>query len=93
MKVDGSRSSSGIYVYTRPFHIESNVRRLQTLMEEEIMDEQSGFRANRGTIDSLFTTSTGLQKRKEQNLETWVLFVDLVKAFDTAPRDALFVVL
>jgi hypothetical protein len=29
------------------------VRRLQTLMEEEGMDEQSGFRANRGTIDSL----------------------------------------
>jgi hypothetical protein len=46
------------------------------------MDEQSNFRANRGTIDSLFTASIGLQKRKEQNLETWVLFVDLVKAFD-----------
>jgi hypothetical protein len=62
-------------------------------MEEEKMDEQSGFRANRGTIDCLFTTSTGLQKCEEHNLETWVLFVDLVKAFDTAPRDALFAVL
>jgi hypothetical protein len=53
-------------------------------MKEERMDEQSGFRANRGTIDSLFTTSIALQKRKEHNLETWILFVDLVKAFDTS---------
>jgi hypothetical protein len=51
-------------------------------MEEEGMDEESDFRANRGTIDSLFTTSKGLQKRKEYSLETWVLFVHLVKAFD-----------
>jgi hypothetical protein len=62
-------------------------------MEEEGLDEQSVFRANRGTIDSLFTTSISLQKRKEHNLQTWVLFVDLVKAFDTVPRDALFAVL
>jgi hypothetical protein len=30
------------------------VRRLQTVIEEEEMDEQSGLRASRGTIDSLF---------------------------------------
>jgi hypothetical protein len=46
------------------------VRRLQALMEEEGMDEHSGFRANRGTIDSLFTytTSIGLQIRSEHSL-------------------------
>jgi hypothetical protein len=49
------------------------VRRLQTVMEEEGMDAQSGFRTNRGTIDGLFTTSIGLPKRIEQNLETWSL--------------------
>ena len=62
------------------------VRRMQVVMEEEGMDEQAGFRALRGIIDGLFATSVGLQKRKEHNLETWVLFVDLVKAFDTVPR-------
>ena len=35
----------------------------------------------------------GLQKRKEHNTETWALFIDLVKAFDTVPREALFAVL
>jgi hypothetical protein len=53
------------------------------------MDEQSGFRPNRGTIYRLFTTSIGLQKRKEHNLETWLLFVDLLKAFDTVPLEVL----
>ena len=69
------------------------VRRMQIVMEEEGMDEQIGFRALRGTIDGLFATSVGLQKRKEHNMETWALFVDLVKAFDTVPREALFTVL
>ena len=35
----------------------------------------------------------GLQKRKEHNLETWALFIDLLKAFDSVPREALFAVL
>ena len=69
------------------------VRRMQIVMEEEGMDEQAGFRQFRGTIDGLFAASIGLQKRKEHNLETWALFVDLVKAFDTVPRDALFEIL
>jgi hypothetical protein len=56
------------------------------------MDEQSGYRANRGTIDGLFRTRKGLHKRKEQNLDSWISFVDLVKAFDSLPREALFAV-
>jgi hypothetical protein len=63
------------------------------VIEEEGADEHSGFMANRKTIDGLFTTSIGLQKRKEHNLETWVLFVDLVKAFDTLLQEALLEVL
>jgi hypothetical protein len=58
-----------------------NEKMLKTMNEEEGMHEQSGFRANRGTI--------GRQKRKEHNLETWVMFVDLVKAFDIVPREVL----
>jgi hypothetical protein len=54
---------------------------------------QVGFRWDRGTIDGLFTAFVGLSKRKEHGLETWALFIDLVKAFDTVPREALFAVL
>ena len=69
------------------------VRRMQIVMEEEGMEEQAGFRQLRGTIYGLYATSVGLQKRKEHNLETWALFIDLVKAFDSVPREALFAVL
>ena len=56
------------------------VRRLQIVMEEFGMDSQTGFRPDRGTADGLFTTFVGLHKRKEHGLETWALFIDLVKA-------------
>jgi len=52
-----------------------------------------GFRWDRGTIDGLFTTYLGLSKQKELGLETWALFIDLVKAFDSVPRDEVFAVL
>jgi hypothetical protein len=48
-------------------------------MEEEGMNEQSGFKAKRGTNDGLFTISIGLWKRKEHTWETCKLFIDLVK--------------
>jgi hypothetical protein len=58
-------------------------------MKEEGMDEQSGFKANRGTVDGLFATSQvyrNSKKRKEHNLGMWLMFVGLVTAFDTVLR-------
>ena len=34
-----------------------------------------------------------MKKRRERGQESWVLFVDLVKAFDSVPRDVLYTVL
>jgi hypothetical protein len=64
-------------------------RRLKNVMDEEGIDEHSGFRAYRGTIDGRFATSLGLNKLNVHNFETWVVFVDLVKAFRSIPRKAL----
>ena len=38
------------------------------------------------TATASFTLKQMLRKRREHGLETWVLFVDLVKAFDCVPR-------
>jgi hypothetical protein len=46
-----------------------------------------------GCKDALFLLRTVLQDRREHNLETHVLFVDLVKAFDTVNHDLLFCIL
>ena len=69
------------------------VARMQLVQEQEGLEDQNGFRGLRGTIDGLFNTCMALLKRKEHNLETWALFIDLVKAFDTVSREALFQVL
>ena len=55
------------------------------LMEEVAPEEQNGFRPRRSTVDGSFTVNMILRKRREHNMETWALFIDLVKAFDTVP--------
>ena len=69
------------------------VYRMQKVQEAEGLESQTGFRGNRGTIDGLFSVCVALQKRKEHNLATWALFIDLVKAFDSVSREALWAVL
>ena len=59
------------------------VSRMRAVMEHICMEAQAGFRSGRGTIDGLFNILLGLRKRQEHNKETWAVFIDLVKAFDT----------
>ena len=54
---------------------------------------QNGFRFGRGIIDAVFNSRLFLKKRKEHGMDTWVLFLDLVKAFDTISREMLWDVL
>ena len=54
---------------------------------------QNGFTPGRGTVDGSFCVRTLLKKRKEHGLETYAYFLDLVKAFDTVPRESLLRVL
>lgn len=67
--------------------------RLQRLLKEVGIEAQNGFTGGRGCADGSFCIRQALKKRREHGLESWVLFVDLVKAFDSVPRDVLFAVL
>jgi hypothetical protein len=67
--------------------------RLQLLLKEVGIEEQNGFMGGRGGSDGIFCIRQALKKRREHGKESWVLFVDLVKAFDSVPRDVLFTVL
>ena len=53
-------------------------------------ENQCGFRNGRGCSDGSFTVKALLSKRREHNRETWVLFLDLVRAFDMVPRELLW---
>ena len=52
-----------------------------------IPESQCGFRTDRGTIDMIFTTRQLQKKCQEQNVDLYMTFVDVTKAFDTVCHD------
>ena len=55
-----------------------------------IPENQCGFRKDRGTIEIIFTARQLQEKCQEQNVDLYITFVDLTKAFDTVSRDGLW---
>ena len=53
-------------------------------------ESQCGFRKNRGTIDMIFTARQLQEKCQKQNVDLYMTFVDLIKAFDTDCREGLW---
>ena len=54
-----------------------------------IPESQSGFRKDSGTIHMIFTARQLQEKCQMQNVDLYMTFVDLNKAFDTVSRDGL----
>ena len=52
-----------------------------------IPERQCGFRKDSGTIDMIFTERQLQEKCQEQNVDLYMTFVDLTKAFDAISRD------
>ena len=69
------------------------LNRLQPIAESLDQEQQCGFRPGRGCSDAIFNVRTAIKKRREHSLETWILFLDLVKAFDRVPRELLWALL
>ena len=67
--------------------------RMTSHMQVIGLEAQCGFMPGKSTVDAIFTMRVSLQKRFRFQKDTWVLFVDFVKAFDTVPREMLFRVL
>lgn len=63
-------------------------------ISEKILPEtQFGFRPNRGTYEANSSLRQLQEKSREQGCHMYLSFVDLEKAFDSVPREALCVVL
>ena len=67
--------------------------RLQVLAERVYPESQCGFRAERSTIDMVFSLRQLQEKCREQRKALYIAFIDLTKAFDLVSRDGLFKIL
>ena len=81
----------GIMLIESPVKIITSIiaSRISVILETEGLEEQNGFMRERGCCDGIFSVKFALQKRHEHGLGTWAAFIDLVKAFDSVPRDGL----
>jgi len=52
--------------------------RLNEHLEDEMEDEQCGFRKRRSCTDAILTVQQIIEKRKEHNLPLFILFIDSI---------------
>lgn len=85
----------GIYLMDTVCKLVSKVMetRLQSILKMYGMEAQNGFMGGRGCSDGIFLLYQALLKRREHQQDSWVLLVDLVKAFPSVPREGLWAVL
>ena len=63
------------------------LKRLKVLAEQVYPESQCGFRANRSTVDMIFSLRQLQEKCRKQRQPLFVAFIDLTKAFDLVSRD------
>ena len=68
-------------------------KRLRSCVEESLVKGKHGFRPGRGTSDLIFAMKMILEKSWEWNKETYIMFIDLEKAFDSVRRSSLWTIL
>jgi hypothetical protein len=78
-----------------PAKIQSSIISSRLIKHLEVVgvETQYGCVLGKGCADALFAIKSALQMRKQHGLNTWAVFVDLVKAFDTADHELLFMIL
>ena len=68
-------------------------RRCREVVENQLEDEQCGFRPGRSITDQIFTLRQIFEKSWEYAKDVYACFVDLEKAYDRVPRDKLWKVM
>lgn len=69
------------------------IKRIETTVESTLTDDQYGFRRGRGTRDAMLALRILPEKRLKYDLNTYIAFVDLEKAFDRVEWKRLFNIL
>jgi hypothetical protein len=82
----------GITLFPTAYKLFANIikNRLNEHLEDEMVEEQCGFRKGRSCTDAIFTVQQIIEKRKEHNLPLVLLFIDYEKAYDNVNRHKLW---
>uniref|UniRef100_A0A8C6L319 Reverse transcriptase domain-containing protein n=1 Tax=Nothobranchius furzeri TaxID=105023 RepID=A0A8C6L319_NOTFU len=82
----------GITLLSLPGKVYSKVleRRVRSIVESQIEEEQCGFRPGRGTVDQLYTLARVMEGAWEFAQPIHMCFVGLEKAYDHVPRGTLW---
>ena len=65
----------------------------EKILQPEGLEKQNGIMRQQGCCDAIFTVKMALQKRNEDGLSTWDVFIDLVKLLTVFLEMVLFAVL
>ena len=85
----------GISLLSIPGKVYANVleKRMRTITEGIVLEEQGAFRKGRSCVDQLFTVRQLGEKIIEKNKRMLMVCVDLEKAYDSVDRELLWRVL
>ena len=67
--------------------------RLQEYLNQELLDVEGGFRKGRGTRDQIANICWIMEKTREFQKNTYICFIDYLKAFDCVDHDKLWKIL
>lgn len=95
----GSKSNVDNYRGIALLNITSKVltkiinNRITVVAEKRLLEQQSGFRRGRGTIEQIFNVRQVLEKHVEHQQECAMAFIDLRKAYDSVDRELMMAIL
>lgn len=69
------------------------LHRVSSQVDSQLLESQCAFRSNRGLTDAAYTLRSIMYKCQRHRQPLYMAFVDLRKAYDSIPRDALWRVL
>ena len=79
-----------LLVVTRKLFSSVVLSRIQTIVDEQLLERQAEFRANRATIEQVFSLRIVIEKYKQCNKPLHMCFTGIQKAYDSVNRDLLW---
>ncbi|CAF5066742.1 unnamed protein product, partial [Rotaria magnacalcarata] len=66
------------------------LNRIQIMIDQQLLEQQVGFRSNRSTVDQIFIVNMIMEKASEYDIPLFICFIDIQKAYDSVNRELLW---